>query len=186
MKSILTKTLILILLFTMINISNSVYATDMDNVIQEGEGFLASRYNTSPINETALEGTSDYVYNILFTIAVVLAVAIGMIIGIQFITGSVEEQAKVKETLVPYVIGVFIVFASFTIWKIVVEIGDDVSPTPEATGNTSSTGTGSYTSVTYTKDADGKLYCDGCGDELSTGEQRRGQCGGCKSYIKGI
>ena len=180
MKSILTKILILILLFTVINISNNVCA--MDDVIQDAEGFLGSRDDTSPIDEDALEDTSDYVYNILFTIAVVLAVAIGMIIGIQFITGSVEEQAKVKETLIPYVIGVFIVFASFTIWKIVVGIGDDVSPTPAATGTTSSTGS----SVTYTKDADGKLYCDGCGDELSAAEQRRGQCGGCKSYIKGI
>ena len=233
MKSILTKILLLILLITMIYIPNTTYA--MGNVISQGEDFLSSRNNTSPINEVSLKETSDYVYNILFTIAVVLAIAIGMIIGIQFVMGSVEEQAKVKETLVPYVIGVFVVFASFTIWKIVINVGDSVSPTPAGTGTTSTTtpsrpstisncpycGTsltsgqaedlsryGSTTcrksscaktitstssgggstpaSVTYTKDATGNLYCGGCGDILSTVEQRRGQCSQCNSYITGI
>jgi len=47
-----------------------------------------------------------------------------MIIGIQFIIGSVDEKAKIKETLVPYVIGVFIIFSAFGIWKIVMSIGN--------------------------------------------------------------
>ena len=47
-----------------------------------------------------------------------------MIIGIQFIVGSVDEKAKIKETLVPYVIGVFIIFSAFGIWKIVMSIGN--------------------------------------------------------------
>ena len=37
-------------------------------------------------------------------------------------TGSVEEQAKVKQTLVPYVAGCVVLFGAFTIWKIVVTI----------------------------------------------------------------
>lgn len=135
----LKKIIILMLLTLMIAIyiPNSTYA--MSNVISSGDSFLSSA-GSSPIDEGALRDTSNDIYNILFTIAVVLAVAIGMIIGIQFMMGSVEEQAKVKETLVPYVIGVFIVFASFTIWKIAVEIGDNVSPTPVATGGSSTTG----------------------------------------------
>lgn len=126
MKNILGKITILILLMLIIHIClpNMTYA--MDNVISGGDGFIAARDNKSPIDEEALKTTSDYIYNILFTIAVVLAVAIGMVIGIQFMLGSAEEQAKVKETLVPYVIGVFVVFASFTIWKIVVNIGNDI------------------------------------------------------------
>jgi len=178
MKSILTKILLLVLLITMINIPNTTYA--MDDVISQGDSFLEARDDTSPIDEDALKYTSDSVYNILFTIAVVLAVAIGMIIGIQFMMGSVEEQAKVKETLVPYVIGVFIVFASFTIWKIVVNIGNDVSPTPAGTGG------GSSTSVTHTEDANGNAYCDGCGDILSARELHNSQCSNCNSYIQGI
>lgn len=128
MKSILIKT-ITILMLAIICIPNTTQAA-MDDIISQGDGFLAARNSDVPIDEDKLAETSDYIYNILFAIAVVLAIAIGMIIGIQFLIGSVEEQAKIKETLVPYVIGVFVVFSAFTIWKIVVKIGDKAMPTP--------------------------------------------------------
>lgn len=88
------------------------------NFIDEGES------QDNPIDEKALKDTSSYIYNVLFTIAIIIAFAIGMIIGIQFIIGSVDEKAKIKETLVPYVIGVFIIFSAFAIWKIAMSIGN--------------------------------------------------------------
>ena len=91
------------------------------------------------LDQEKLKSTSETIYNILFAIALVLAVGVGLVIGIQFIFGSVEEQAKVKETLVPYIIGVVIIFSAFTIWKIAVEIGNDVAPTPEASGSSNHT-----------------------------------------------
>ena len=105
-----------------------IYA--MDDIIGAGDNFIG-KANETVIDETELSTTSNYIYNILFTIAVVLAIAIGMVIGIQFIMGSVDDKAKIKETLVPYIIGVFIVFASFTIWKIVITIGNDVTEAEE-------------------------------------------------------
>lgn len=124
------KKLMIIILMAFITIAfipNMIYAIDMDNIMSSGDKFLGAANNNAVINEQALHETSDSVYNILFTIAVVLAVAIGMVIGIQFMIGSADEKAKIKETLIPYVIGVFIVFASFAIWKIVVSIGNDVT-----------------------------------------------------------
>lgn len=174
--------------------SNTTHA--MDNVISSGDGFLASANNEPVIDEGELKKTSDYIYNILFVIAVVLAVAIGMIIGIQFMFGSVEEQAKVKETLVPYVIGVFVVFASFTIWKIAVNIGNEVAPTPEATGTSTTAQTdyckscgnmlnerGTVTRVcgVCNKNADTfSDYCGKCGNMLNERGTVTGKCGVCE------
>jgi len=135
-KNILGKIAIMMLALILITICNSNSVLAMDETITQADGFLGAA-NESPIDQEALKSTSDYVYNVLFTIAVVLAFAVGMIIGIKFMFGSVEEQAKVKETLVPYVIGVFVVFASFTIWKIVVSIGEEVSPTTYISANNS-------------------------------------------------
>lgn len=129
MKSILRITTVLILLLMIFTyLPHNAYAMDglmssADSFIQIGEQENAKN---QAIDEGALKSTSDYIYNILFTIAIVLSVAIGMIIGIQFMVGSADEKAKVKETLVPYVVGVFVVFASFTIWKIVVTIGSSL------------------------------------------------------------
>ena len=106
----------------------------LDNVISSGKNFMSSADpNKEVINQEKLKSTSKTIYNI------VLAVGVGLVIGIQFIFGSVEEQAKVKETLVPYIIGVVIIFSAFTIWKIAVEIGNDVAPTPEASGSSNHT-----------------------------------------------
>ena len=108
-------------------LSNNAYATTLDGILTNAEGFLEEGTRDSPIDEKALSDTSGPLYNTLVTIAIVIAFVIGIIIGIQFLMGSAEDQAKVKETLVPYVIGVFIVFSSFTIWKIAVNIGNEAT-----------------------------------------------------------
>ena len=36
--------------------------------------------------------------------------------------GSVEEQTKAKEALIPYVVGCFVIFGAFGIWKLAVTI----------------------------------------------------------------
>lgn len=126
MKNKLTKNLFIIILVTLVLcafLPNKIYA--VDNIISSGKDFVnKGEGQDNPIDEEALRDTSSYIYNVLFTIAVVLAFVIGMIIGIQFIMGSVDEKAKIKETLVPYVIGVFIIFSAFGIWKIVMSIGN--------------------------------------------------------------
>lgn len=124
--------IILIVIFTILfitTLNNKAFA--LGNIIAQGDDFLAAANTNYTINESALQETSRSVYNILFTIAVIIAFAVGMIIGIQFIVGSIDDKAKVKETLVPYVIGVAVIFSAFGIWKIVVNIGNDIAPTPE-------------------------------------------------------
>ena len=59
-------------------------------------------------------------------VAICVAVIIGAIIGVQFITGSIEGKAKIKEALVPYIIGCIVVFGAFFIWKTLVNIGNDL------------------------------------------------------------
>ncbi len=131
MKKRLTKILIILIVFTMISIINlntTSYAGSVDNIFAQGENFLNKGDDPSTVIDIGqTRETSNNIYNILFAIGVVLSVAIGMVIGIQFIMGSVDEKAKIKETLVPYVVGVFVIFSAFTIWKIVVSIGNDVT-----------------------------------------------------------
>lgn len=128
--------LIAIVMLVLVSLSNQVYA--VDEIVNSGSDFLKvgkNEYNSnSPINETALQDTSNKIYNIFFAIAVVIAIAVGMIIGIQFVMGSVDEKAKIKETLVPYVVGCVVIFSAFTIWKLVMEIGNEVeAATPSTT-----------------------------------------------------
>lgn len=121
---------------TKVQAADSNIGFTMDSIIDSGESFLTAKDNLlennasnnaiNAIDEESLKNTSTAVYNVLFTVGVALATIVGMVIGIQFMMGSPEEQAKVKETLVPYVIGVFVIFGAFGIWKIVIGIGNSL------------------------------------------------------------
>ncbi|MDE5830159.1 MAG: hypothetical protein K2H53_00125 [Clostridia bacterium] len=69
---------------------------------------------------------SGYLYNILLTAGVIIAVIIATILGVQFMIGGAEGQAKVKEMLVPYIAGCIIVFGGFGFWKIALTVGKKI------------------------------------------------------------
>lgn len=181
--SILIKIMIVLLIIqaNFIPISNA--GSYWEEIFSSGDEFLEEGKNgqtsingstgekENVINESYLQEAVNGMYNIFFILGVALSVIVGAVLGIKFMWGSIEQQAKVKELLIPYIIGCIIVFSAFGIWKMVVNIGNDIFP-----GKT----------TTYTKEDDGKLYCDNCGDELINIEQRRAKCSQCGHSIKGI
>ena len=70
---------------------------------------------------------TNIIYNVFLTVGIVLAVIIAAVLGIQFMVGSVDEKAKVKESLLPFVIGCVIVFGAFGIWSIIINIGNNIT-----------------------------------------------------------
>ena len=100
-KSILIKILVLFILSTML-IMQTTYAAD--SILDAGEGFIdTGKSQASPIKESQIKTVSDQIYNILLAIGTVIAVIIGAILGIQFMVGSMDDKAKVKESLIPFV-----------------------------------------------------------------------------------
>lgn len=93
-------------------------------IVDEGKGFIEAGKTGAEekITWKNLKNMSDTLYNILLVIGIIIAFIVGGILGIKFLTSSVEGKAEIKAMLVPYIIGCVVVFGSFTIWKIVVEI----------------------------------------------------------------
>lgn len=122
-KKILCSFILIITLFMNIALTvNTVYGADtVDGTIKGAKKFLNAGEDDQ-INKTKLQESSDLIYNILLALGIIFAVIIGMILGIQFMTASVEEKAKVKESLIAYVAGCVVVFGAFGIWKIAVNI----------------------------------------------------------------
>lgn len=141
-------TLIIMLMFVLMFTSTSY---GIDDIILSGRNFLEKGEtieNTIDTNE--LSSTSNYIYRILYIIAIIVAVIVAMVLGIQFMVASADEKAKVKESLLPFVIGCFVVFGSFTIWKMVVNIGNK-------------------TEMEGTAEAEGSKVCENCGTILQGG-----------------
>lgn len=93
----------------------------LDGVMKGAEDFLKDG-SKNPVKEEKLKETSNLLFNTLLGIALVVAVIVGMIIGIKFMVVSVDEKAKIKEQLIPYVVGCVVVFGAFGIWKLAITI----------------------------------------------------------------
>lgn len=125
MKRIIIYTLILLLLMFIPTITR---AGVVDDVLNSGDQFLESGKD-SPITVEGikLKNASDDIYYILLYTGIVLSVIIGAVIGIKIIIASAEEKAKVKEALVPYVIGCVVIFGAFGIWKLAIGVFNSMS-----------------------------------------------------------
>ena len=96
---------------------------DIDNLIGTADNFISEGESNYKADDSAIKGVSDTLYNILLGIGIIIDVIVGIIIGIKFmLASSSEEQAKVQESLIPYLIGSAILFGAFGIWKLVVTI----------------------------------------------------------------
>lgn len=130
MKRII-KFLIITIILTMFTFTvhkQEVYATGIGDIVSGAEDFIeAGEKDDHPtIEDSDLKNMSDLLYNTLLIIAIVITVIVGLIIGIKFMTGSVSEKAKIKETLIPYIAGCIVIFGAFGIWKLVVTIMSSV------------------------------------------------------------
>jgi len=98
------------------------YAADTTDSVVEGANAFLKAGDETVIQESRLNSTSNFIFELLFAIAIIAAVIIGMIIGIQFMMGGIDEKAKLKEALLPYFVGCVVVFGAFGIWKLTVTV----------------------------------------------------------------
>lgn len=117
------KSILIILFIGMLTLTTTCYATkSVDDIMGSADDFVSSGSSDVALDIGQVQDVSDLIYNTLFIIGVIVAVIISAFLGIKFMTSGVEEQAKVKEALIPFIIGCVVVFGSLTIWKIVLQI----------------------------------------------------------------
>lgn len=76
----------------------------------------------NPINQGGLEEASDTIASTLIVVGVVASMVVITALGIKFMTSSVEEKAKIKQTLIPFTVGCLLIVGGFTIWSIVMSL----------------------------------------------------------------
>lgn len=125
--NLFNKILIIALVLLIINTIIPLKVNAVSDMFKDADNFLAAGESPKTvIDETKLQSTSNTIYKWLMTLAICVAVIIGAIIGVQFITGSIEGKAKIQEALVPYIIGCIVVFGAFFIWRTLVNTGNSL------------------------------------------------------------
>ncbi len=62
------------------------------------------------------------IINVIQVVGIIVAIVVILILGIKYMTGSVEQKAEYKKTMIPYVIGAILLVAGTTIVKTVYNI----------------------------------------------------------------
>ncbi len=101
--------------------NNSDGKITMDDTIEGAMEFVNSGQDDI-VDQDRLQEVIGSLYNILLVIAMVIAIVAGLVIAIKFMVSGVEGKAEIKKVLVPYVISCAVTFGAFGIWKLVVEI----------------------------------------------------------------
>ena len=139
-KAILKILLLILAIQIIFAIENVSEAVNWKNIFESGDEFLNEGKNAAEegkITETLEDGnkvtigtpsgaavkeTINQIYNILFPLGVAVTVIMGGALGIKFMMASAEDRAKVKESLIPYIIGCIAIYGAFGIWKLVITV----------------------------------------------------------------
>ena len=108
-KKIMITLISIILIFSLPTYSK---AMTFDSIFGSAQDFISQGSGSSSqgIDEGELKNISDTVSGVLLTVAVAVTfISIGAM-GITFAVQTVEDKAKVKESMVPWLIGVLVSF----------------------------------------------------------------------------
>ena len=124
MKKIAYIIIFIVLILALFMQVNSVQATSITNIAGSADNFVNSGKTgaDNAINGQILNNTSSLIYNTLLIVGTCIAVLIAAVLGIKFITGSVEQKVKIKEALVPFLVGCIVIFSAFGIWRLVITV----------------------------------------------------------------
>ena len=110
----LHKTILIFLVLIFIISMAKVYAFDIND------------FSPTIPEEPEIVNIGNVVVNVIKIIGSILSVIILITIGIKYMMGSVEEKAQYKKTLIPYVIGAFILFAGSNLASIIYNLTTEI------------------------------------------------------------
>ena len=121
-KKLLINIMVIFIILFNLFIPNA-YAGPLQDIMNRAEGFVNNGENGgNVINNDALKEGSNTLYNVLLVIGIAVAFIWGIVLGIQFVTGSLGEKADVKKNLIVYVSGCIIIFGAFGIWRLLLQL----------------------------------------------------------------
>lgn len=122
-KQVKVLSIALIVLTVLLAISNVVLATDIPGQIKTIAGGNSGADTSTVVNLGAT------IVTIMQTIGIVVAVVVLLVLGIKYMMGSAEEKAEYKKTMIPYLVGAVLIFASTTIVNVVYNMANGLNST---------------------------------------------------------
>ena len=137
MKIVSICSIIILLIFVILNMSYPVYGAEIQVVdrvkmatttgLLEPEDYTPDGVDNALNQAGRLTDFAKTIITIIRVIGVVVTVITLLILGIKYMTASVSERADYKKSMIPYLIGVFIFFALSQLIPIIMEMADKLN-----------------------------------------------------------
>lgn len=112
-KTVRIISTILLTIMLVTSIAGVVFAApDIDKTIGDIDGAKAG-------DTTKVTNIGGKIINIIQVVGIVVAIAVVLIIGIKYMTASVEQKAEYKKVMIPYIIGAVLLVAGTSIVKVI-------------------------------------------------------------------
>lgn len=112
-KTVRIISTILLTIMLVTSIAGVVFAApDIDKTIGDIDGAKAG-------DTTKVTTIGGKIINIIQVVGIVVAIAVVLIIGIKYMTGSVEQKAEYKKVMIPYIIGAVLLVAGTSIVNVI-------------------------------------------------------------------
>ncbi len=118
MKKIIVISIICLLFLT----NTLVYAFDLNSVIGGGNNFANGAIASAGNVDNQFSGLIKGLSQAGLAIGTIIAIVVGIIIAIRFMSQGASGKAELKEALTPYIIACVVLFGAFTLWTITVNI----------------------------------------------------------------
>ena len=123
-KTVKVISILLMVLAMVLGTSNFCLATENAlNALNPSE--LVGQVHASTIGEEGqgnVLSIGNQIIGIITTVGVIVAVIILTVLGIKYMMGSASEKAEYKKTMIPYLVGAFLIFGASAIIKVIVSI----------------------------------------------------------------
>lgn len=112
MKLISIVVVIMIMIFTLLSVVYEVKADfDPGDIINK----VGTEANTTNVDTTSLNTKAGKILAYIRNIAVIAGVIVITILGVKYMTGSLEEKAEYKKSFIPLIVGIIVIMAATAI-----------------------------------------------------------------------
>ena len=123
-KTLKILTVLFIVSIMLLSFSTIVRAADGTQGLLSGIDTNSKKEST-----TQAQQIGGMIVNVVQTVGTIVAVVIVAILGIKYMTGSTEEKAEYKKTMLPYFVGAIVLFLGVTIVRVIYSFATQVNTT---------------------------------------------------------
>ena len=130
-KTVKVLTALLLVVMRVMSLNTVAFASGSTTTTSSGEvgsviDKITESANDKLNDDSGVATLGGQIVGIIQIIGIVVAVVILLVLGIKYMTGSAQEKAEYKKTMIPYIIGAILIFAASTIVNVIFNLAVNI------------------------------------------------------------